>query len=261
MALFLGIISSMTEALFTEKQIQNIGTNAPLIGAIFDASGHMSIELGYTRKKLASGGVTRYSVVRAIMNYSDSRETKIYRLSTMFGGFVTPLPASNSWRWEIRGQKALYISDASGDYLPSRQKEYRAFRALEGASDTAERIEIAKNWGSPEEEDTLPSIEDYLKLLLNPLFLTGVFEARGFLYYRRGRSGLRDTDNPNIVIDTPRQPLLQALQSMFDGSFENLEDIPRRIRLGKTRTAGFLDIIKPHLLTPLSYYDTPSKFL
>lgn len=135
---------------------------------------------------------------------------KVKVLESLFGGRHQP-QKENSWKWELKGPKAIGVSSLMEPLSPSRKTVIGVFRALEKETFMNQKVEIAKKWKQTGIRKDDVTADDYLKLLQIPAFTAGIFDAIG---------NIRSTPSAPLrtQIDSTNEPLIKALTQKFGGS-------------------------------------------
>lgn len=232
----------------------NIEYHAIFLGGLFGIAGHLGIVP--RRVKTKAGGYR--PAVEAVSNYTDNRPEKIKRFGVVFGGRSIPVPSINSYKWEVSTRTTIALAETIYDYAPAKKSKLDLIRALAETADIDERVMIAEEFKAL--EDNIPSVEEYLRLLLLPPFVAGIFEARGHLYYPVERSRNVNYDTPYIILNTSIPTLLEGLDRIYGGTPVYSEGIWKGIKLPKEVTHPFLDSIQPHMVNDLDIYKHLTTF-
>ncbi len=203
---------------------QRVTTYAPFLGGVLEVDGSARLKID-THHYTVSSGETR-ACVRAypIIEITDNDHSHTKNLVDLFGGNTTKKPlARNSTRWTVKYTRAYIIADAVYRYAPSRREFSDACVNLKHADDVEEKVRIAQElieWNKNRFRGL--SDKDYVNLIKNPLFISGVLAGRCSPTYRH-----EITKEPNFVINSENINLLKTLQARFGGHIPSLEDAPQ----------------------------------
>ncbi|HSX19014.1 MAG TPA: hypothetical protein VLE91_02650 [Candidatus Saccharimonadales bacterium] len=256
----------MPDAMTTEIHIQNqekrefdLVSCGPWLGGIYETGGNAEFSIGPHK---ASGKTYIYS--HPVLRVQDNNPDFVQKLKDLFGGSARP--TGNSWRWQVKGNKAIELAFLMEPYAPSKQGFIEALDQWRNTNDREERLEIARDFeqlGKPDYGTT----EDYDKLIEDPRFVAGIIDNRGALYYKEG--GLSDENSygyvwPELRVQTQNRTLLESLSRKFGGTIITMAEAgtTRKARgkdvvvkrdilywgLGSKDTQSLLAIIQPYLL-------------
>lgn len=170
----------------------------------------------------------------------------------MFGGRTLAEKNVNSYRWYIKSEDAVELAVFIQDYSPSRAEAIAAFQNWINTEDLAERVVIAREFNeAARTEQTSALKEKYKDLVKNPLFVAGIFESRGLLFSRKRGD---QTLDPVIIINSENVQLLEAIKEKYGGGISLATDNSRTLSIGREATKAVLQIITPHLISPISEY-------
>lgn len=170
-----------------------------------------------------AGGVIAFSIQRRknghvsaypYMAFREPNEPFITLLQDEYGG--AKMHVGNSWEWRLSGYKAAEIVVDMEPYTVSRREMILAMRNwLE--SDTAERVQIAQEMkGHNRYQDG--SVEDYGRLVADPIFVAGVLDNRGTIY----PSTDKEYAYPRVEVRSKNRNLLDALKGLYGGLIDTV---------------------------------------
>lgn len=226
---------------------------APFLGGLFSAGGLMGFQIENHKRQLKGGEETQHIYAYPVITYNDNHEAKIDRLKGRFGGRkFGPERNTNSWKWHIKSDGAVELAVLMQGYAPSRAETIAAFQNWRDTEDLAERVMIARelNQAIRIKQISIPK-EAYENLVKNPQFLAGVFASRGRLYHEKREDHVSD---PIIRMNSENAQLLEAIKERHGGSISPATDKSLLLTIAKADASGFLQIITPYLLSPISEY-------
>jgi len=148
---------------------------------------------------------------------TEKRQDVLESFAQIYGGVAKP--RGKSYRWIVAGRGAAKIGEACMDMAPSRREMFEHFSDWLQADTHSQRYaigaELASSYRSP------VAIGEYRKLLANPYFFAGVFDARGTdVQAEKERGNGKVFTEHAINIATTNVQLLAALHEILDGTVQ-----------------------------------------
>lgn len=197
---------------------QDLPNLAPLLGGFFEPGGGLNLAVKRDCRRLASGSLVVYTYVDPFIHYANNSPDNAQWLYNLFGGTIIKDHRASSWRWGVRGTKALEIARAIEPFAPSRREQIASWENLYATDDIEEKLKIVRDLKHSDfQYQARLSVDDYQELIANPKFLAGVYRSRGVQseLYHQGE------ENPwqvRLRIITSNQILLQTIQSSCGGA-------------------------------------------
>lgn len=232
----------------TVSKEQFLRTKALYLAGIFEAGGGISLSVGTFSTKDGSG---HNHSARAAIYFNDENSEAIKSIAGMFGGSASPIKEDRPKnRWVVSDtEKILPILEQIYPYALSRRKEIKIFQNCMGANPDGGKLRFAEDFVRyVRQEKQYPDKEAYGKLLDEPAFLAGVYDARGHFY----PTPSSDTFSC-VQIGSLNRPLILAMREKFGGSTVTIAEKKEHERLTLTRVDGyrFLHKIGPYRGTQL----------
>ena len=148
---------------------------------------------------------------------TEKRQDVLEAFSVLYGGKTKP--RGKSYRWIVAGRDAARIGEACIDIAPSRREMFEHFSDWVHADTHAARYRIGSEL--PSSYRTPVTIGEYRRLLANPYFFAGVFDARGTDMREEKERGNGTIFTQHAVnIATTNVQLLAALDEMLGGTVQ-----------------------------------------
>lgn len=145
-----------------------------------------------------------------IIGVQDKDPDKLVPPYTLFGGSYRPTAKSNEWT--IRGERAGWLLERLGVLIPSYSEIVPYIRQWNQIDDPVVEYAIALASRSKSRALEL-SLTQYLALVCDPMFMSGVVDRRGGIgYHNRSRGTSR------VTITTNNKGLLDAVQLVHGGN-------------------------------------------
>ena len=148
---------------------------------------------------------------------TEKRQDVLESFAQIYGGVAKP--RGKSYRWIVAGRGAARIGEACIDIAPSRREMFEHFADWRQADTHAQRYaigsELASSYRSP------VAIGEYRRLLANPYFFAGVFDARGTDVQETKERGNGTIFTEHAInIATTNVQLLAALSEILGGTVQ-----------------------------------------
>lgn len=224
-----------------ENSETDLASRSPFLGGLFEVSGNVTFDISSFIRRLSGGEEREYVYSYPILSYSDTREEKIQVLSRTFGGFTLREGKLNSYRWVVKGVKAVELALTIEPYSPSRNNTIVGFQNWMNAESFDEKLAIAKEVRNQAEEgQNQVSLADYSDLVKLPSFMAGIIQARGSISYKKGLFKYLNISSTNTM-------LLDAIKGVYGGGIVGKSE-SRRLAISKNSARRLLLNASPYFI-------------
>jgi hypothetical protein len=239
----------MNETIFSRRE--SMETPRPSqetwLSGVFETGGTLSFAISRNPKRPS------YAVHPYISIFTSPK--RVAALEDMFGGYINTAK-QNSWKWEIKGSKAIELMEQMEPSSPSRKNAIETAKKIVEESSMEKRIKIVRNFRENGHRSSLVSQNQYKELLANPDFTAGVFDAIGTID-TAPYAPLR------TQFESRNKALIDSLNKKFGGSISTRVKPGTRVTLKETSwvtvnpsyeltlakedSKNLLQLIAPHL--------------
>lgn len=231
-----------------EHQEGNRRENAIFLGGLFSAGGRIAFNVENQTKEVA-GVVRKYAYAYPIVTINND-EVTVRKLVDMFGGKKSGPDSKGYYRWYVKSNEAVDVSQYLKKSCPTREEVIAAFELWEHSA-LEDRLQIARecNAGDSKRNEQVSS-DAYMELVKDPMFLAGVFTARGLLYRRPTHNeGFKP---PILQLSSENKALLNALKSEYTGAMTNPTRKTVTLSFGYEVTERLLAKVKEYPIIPFT---------